>query len=363
MKFPSVLIVGNFLTREGGTTQVCEELSQKLRRAGHAVTTTSARKRRISRLAEMLYTSWKYRSSYDVAQVAVFSGPSFFWAEAVCNLLTAIRCPYVLTLHGGGLPEFARKNHRRVRRLLDRAAAVTVPSMYLLDKMRGYRSDLILVPNALDIAAYERNADSIRPRLAWLRAFHDIYNPMMAPRVLSRLKDEFPSIHLTMIGPDKGNSSRARTLAEARRYGVEAHLEMHSLVPKEKVPSALGTADIFLNTSRIDNTPVTVLEAMAAGLCVVSTDVGGIPYLLEAGREALLVPQDDDAAMAAAVRLLLRDQQFAAKIRTAAYSKLRTFDWNVVLPQWQDLLTSVARRRHQRNGLRLAPTYTSAVRP
>ena len=356
MKFPSVLIVGNFLTREGGTTQVCEELSQKLRRAGHAVTTTSSRKRRISRLAEMLYTSWKYRSYYDVAQVAVFSGASFLWAEAVCNLLTAIRRPYILTLHGGGLPEFARENNRRVRRLLNSAAAVTVPSMYLFDKMRGYRSDLTLLPNALDIPAYERTNHHASPRLAWLRAFHDIYNPMMAPRVLSRLKDEFPSITLMMIGPDKGDSSHAKTLAEARRCGVEAHLEMRSLVPKEKVPSVLRTADIFLNTSRIDNTPVSVLEAMAVGLCVVSTDVGGIPYLLESGRDALLVPPDDDAAMAAAVRSLLRDQRLAAKIRTAASSKLRSFDWNVVLPQWQNLLTSVARRQHQQNALRLFPT-------
>ena len=355
MKFPSVLIVGNFLTREGGTTQVCEELSQKLRRAGHAVTTTSARKRRISRLAEMLYTTWKYKSSYDVAQVAVFSGASFIWAEAVCNLLTAIRRPYILTLHGGGLPEFARENNRRVHRLLDSAAAVTVPSMYLLDTMREYRSDLTLIPNALDIAAYARTEYQIRPRLAWLRAFHAVYNPMMAPRVLSRLKDEFPSITLMMIGPDKGDSSRAKTMAEARRCGVEAHLEMHPLVPKEKVPSVLRTADIFLNTSRIDNTPVSVLEAMAAGLCVVSTDVGGLPYLLESGREALLVPQDDDAAMAAAVRTLLRDQQLAANIRTAASSKLRHFDWSVVLPQWQDLLTSVARRQHHRSVLRMFP--------
>ncbi|MCU1243884.1 MAG: glycosyl transferase family 1 [Candidatus Acidoferrum typicum] len=356
MKFPSILVVGNFLTREGGTTQVCEELSGRLHRAGHVVITTSGRKRRISRLTEMLYTTWRYRFSYDVAQVAVFSGASFIWAEAVCNLLTVIRCPYILTLHGGGLPEFARENNRRVRRLLQSAAAVTVPSMYLLDKMRAYRSDLTLIPNALDIAAYERTEHHMRPRLAWLRAFHDVYNPMMAPRVLCRLKDEFPPIHLMMIGPDKGDSSRAKTLAEAKRYGVETHLEMHSLLPKDQVPHVLKGADIFLNTSRIDNTPVSVLEAMAAGLCVVSTDVGGIPYLLKSGQEALLVPEGDDAAMAAAVRSLLRDQQLATKIRTTASRKLKNFDWSVVLPQWQDLLTSVARSKRQRSIWRLFPT-------
>jgi len=365
MKFPSILVVGNFLTREGGTTQVCEELSQRLRQAGHVVTTTSGRKCRIARLGEMLYTSWRYRASYDVAQVAVFSGASFIWAEAVCNLLNAIRCPFVLTLHGGGLPEFAREANRRVRRLLDSAAAVTVPSTYLFDKMRRYRNDLTLIPNALDIAAYERPMHQIQPRLAWLRSFHDIYNPMMAPRVLARLKDEFPSINLIMVGPDKGDSSRARTMAEARRYGIETHLEMRSLLPKNKVPCVLKSADIFLNTSSIDNTPVSVLEAMAAGLCVVSTNVGGLPYLLESGREAFLVRQDDDAAMAAAVRLLLRDQQLARNMRIAAFNKVRKFDWRVVLPQWQDLLTSVALSKPQRSvwrPFRAAPSRVPSPR-
>ncbi len=308
MKFPSILVVGNFLTREGGTTQVCEELSQRLRQAGHVVTTTSGRKCRIARLGEMLYTSWRYRSSYDVAQIAVFSGASFIWAEAVCNLLKAIRCPFVLTLHGGGLPEFARKANRRVRRLLDSAAAVTVPSTYLFDKMRRYRSDLTLIPNAL---------------------------------------------------------SRAKTMAEARRYGIETHLEMRSLLPKNKVPCVLKSADIFLNTSSIDNTPVSVLEAMAAGLCVVSTNVGGLPYLLESGREAFLVRQDDDAAMAAAVRLLLRDQQLARNMRIAAFNKVRKFDWRVVLPQWQDLLTSVALSKPQRSvwrPFRAAPSRVPSPR-
>src|SRR5258708_22366907 len=123
--------------------------------------------------------------------------------------------------------------------------------------------------------------------------------PVMERGVRARVKGEFASSNLSMVGPDKGDSSRAKTMAEARRYGIETHLEMRSLLPKNKVPCVLKSADIFLNTSSIDNTPVSVLEAMAAGLCVVSTNVGGIPYLLESGREAFLVRQDDNARMAA----------------------------------------------------------------
>ena len=68
-----------------------------------------------------------------------------------------------------------------------------------------------------------------------------------------------------------------------------------------QVPSELNEFDIFLNTTFVDNTPVSVLEAMACGLCVVSTDVGGLSFLLEHEGDALLVPPDNPKAMAAAV--------------------------------------------------------------
>jgi glycosyltransferase involved in cell wall biosynthesis len=178
----------------------------------------------------------------------------------------------------------------------------------------------------------------------WLRAFHSVYNPMMVPRVLARLKGEFPSIHMTMVGPDKGDSTRERTIAAAKTYGVEEHLEVRGPVRKASVPDLLANDDIFLNTSSVDNTPVSVLEAMASGMCVVSTEVGGIPYLLKSGQEALLVPADDDAAMAAAVRGLLKDAAFAERIRTASLSKVRRFDWSAILPQWREILTAAARR-------------------
>jgi len=366
MTFPRLLIVGNFISSSGCSRGVCEELAPRLRASGWSVLTTSNRRSRPVRLMDMLYTVWKCRHDYDLAQVDVYSGPSFLWAEAVCCLLRRLDRPYVLTLHGGNLPNFARTASRRVAALLNSAAVVTVPSPYLLDQMRAYRRNLTLLPNGLDLTAYGHTVRRpVQPHLVWLRAFHQIYNPAMAPRVIARLKKEFPSIRFTMAGPDKGDSSREATIATAKQYCVESHLEIQGPLPKQSVPCFLKTGDIFLNTSSIDNTPVSVLEAMAAGLCVVSTNVGGLPYLLESGREAFLVRQDDDAAMAAAVRLLLRDQQLARNMRIAAFNKVRKFDWRVVLPQWQDLLTSVALSKPQRSvwrPFRAAPSRVPSPR-
>jgi glycosyltransferase involved in cell wall biosynthesis len=343
MIFPRLLIVGNFISSSGCSRGVCEELAPRLRASGWSVLTTSHRRSRPARLMDMLYTVWKSRHEFDLAQVDVYSGPSFLWAEAVCCLLRRLGRPYVLTLHGGNLPNFARTANRRVAALLNSAAVVTVPSSYLLNQMRAYRRNLILLPNGLDLSAYGHMVRRpVQPHLVWLRAFHQIYNPAMAPRVIARLKKEFPAIRLTMAGPDKGDSSREATIATAKQYCVESQMEMQGALPKQSVPCFLSAGDIFLNTSRIDNTPVSVLEAMAAGMCVVSTDPGGIPYLLNNEQDALLVPVDDDIAMAEAVRRLLTDPALVERLQVAALAKVRSFDWSVVLPQWRALLTAVA---------------------
>ncbi len=121
----SVLLVGNFLSAAGGSRGVCEELALRLPQTGCSVMTTSSKRPKLRRLADMVGTAWRQRDRYDVAQVDVFSGPAFFWAEAVCGTLRMARKPYVLTLHGGNLPLFSRRRQARVRRLLRSAAAVT----------------------------------------------------------------------------------------------------------------------------------------------------------------------------------------------------------------------------------------------
>ena len=89
---------------------------------------------------------------------------------------------------------------------------------------------------------------------------------------------------------------------------------------------------------------MSVLEALATGLCVVSTAVGGIPYLVEDGEQALLTPSDDPAAMAAAVRRILDDPATAERLSARARALAERFDWAAVLPQWDTLLREVANR-------------------
>jgi glycosyltransferase involved in cell wall biosynthesis len=91
----------------------------------------------------------------------------------------------------------------------------------------------------------------------------------------------------------------------------------------------------------VDNTPLSILEAMACGLCVVTTRVGGIPYLLRDGHDALLVPTNDSRAMADAVRRVLHEPGLAARLSRNARETVEGFGWQHVLPQWDALFRRV----------------------
>ena len=340
---PRVLLVGNYLSGANGSRTVGEEVALRLRQTGWSVLTTSSEPNRLLRLADMLQCVFRRRHEYDVAQVEVYSYAAFIWAEAVCALLRRLGKPYILTLHGGQLPEFATRHPGRVRRLLNSARIVTTPSRYLHDGMLPYRADLFSLPNAIELDAYRyRLRQGASPSLVWLRAFHEIYNPTLAPKVVKLLVEKYPDVHLTMVGPDKGDGSFQRTQEEAARLGVADRLTLPGGVPKTDVPAWLTHGDIFLNTTNVDNTPVSVIEAMATGLCVVSTNVGGLPDLLEHDRTALLVPPNDAAAMANAVTQILRDPLLAAHLSGSARSWAEAYDWSAVLPMWELQFNTVA---------------------
>ena len=337
----AVLFVGSMLPSSAGVKSQDEEIARRLALRGWRTLTVSHRLSRAGRVVDILLSVWGWRHRYDVACVSVFSGLAFRWAEAACFVLRLLGKPYVLALHGGNLPAFARGAEKRVRRLFEPAVAVTAPSHYLLETMRSFRKDMLLVPNALGTSSLSfRPRETPEPSLIWIRAFHEIYNPTLAPRVVAALAPDYPSVHVTMVGRDKdGSLSKVKRIAS--ELGVADRVELTGPVPNAEIGAWLDRGDVFLNTTNVDNTPLSVLEAQAAGLCVVSTNVGGLPYLLEDGRDALLVPPDDPVAMAEAVRRVISEPGLGGSLSRNGRAKAEGFDWSCVLPQWEVLFERV----------------------
>jgi glycosyltransferase involved in cell wall biosynthesis len=344
----SILHVGNFLSSSGRNRALVEDLADRLELAGWHIYRTSTFVSRPIRLASMAATIWLKRHQFSVGHIAVFSGPAFFWAEVASWMMRTVRRPFVLSLHGGKLPVFGEHWPNRTRRLLGAAAAVVTPSRYLFEEMRVYRADLAVLPNPIDLSRYAFSLrNQAQPKLVWMRAFHEVYNPLLAPKVLALLTSDLPAARLTMIGPSKGDTVLG-VVRLATELGVAGRMTMPGLIPKGEISVWLNKSDVFLNTTNADNTPVSLLEAMACGLCIVSTNVGGIPYLLEDGVDALLVPPDDPEAMAAAVRRILAQPALAERLSRNARKKVGSFDWSLILPQWEELFLNVGARPNGR---------------
>jgi glycosyltransferase involved in cell wall biosynthesis len=138
-----------------------------------------------------------------------------------------------------------------------------------------------------------------------------------------------------MIGPDKdGSLNRCRQYAQSKNLPVT----FTGKLSKEEWRAKSKDFDIFLNTTNFDNTPVSVIEAMALGMPVVSTDVGGIPHLVTNEVNGLLVPPNDEAAITLAVKKLCGDPNLTEKLSKNAREKVEEFDWQIVKQHWIKLL-------------------------
>ncbi len=287
----------------------------------------------------MLLTVFRNRKTTDYVLIDTYSTQNFWYAYAVALLCRKLNIKYIPILHGGELPARLERSPRVSKRLFGPAFLNVAPSLYMktVFQQAGY-TNLKYIPNSIHLENYPiKERLKLRPKLLWVRAFAEIYNPLQAIKVLELLLPDYPTAELCMVGPVKDDSWK-----ECIRYAKRHHLPVRfpGRLSKEDWTKLSENYDIFLNTTNIDNTPVSVIEAMALGLPVISTNVGGLPYLISADIDGILVPPNDSERMAAAVENVLQDPQRSLERTLAARKKVEAFDWEVVRKIWKSLLKS-----------------------
>ena len=285
----------------------------------------------------MLVGVLKHARTAKTVLIDTYSTQNFYYAVAVANLCRLFKIPYVPILHGGNLPERLQKSKSNSYKLFNGAKTNVAPSLYLMNafKAAGYEN-VIHIPNTIHLEQYPfllRN--QVGPRLLWVRSFAEIYNPMLALQLVEKLQARFPAVELCMVGPEKdGSMERCKRYAEQHKLPVT----FTGKLTKEAWHKQSKDYDIFINTTNFDNTPVSVMEAMALGLPILSTNVGGIPYLINNNDDGLLVPLADVNAMGEAVKSLCATPELARKLSTNGRRKAESFDWKIVKQDWLTLL-------------------------
>lgn len=338
---PGVLgFVGIHAGRRAQATSQNEQLAALFRGEGNEVRAASDAGHRVLQALDHLVSLVRWRD-VDVLVIDVFSGNSFTMADYGSLLGSRLwGRKVVLFLHGGNLPVYGPANRARVERVLRRADQILAPSDFLADVFRGWGFDVHVVPNVLAIDAYAYEPRSTaRPALMWMRTFQEDYDPLLAIEVLRRVADVHPDVTLAMGGADHGLLDATR--ARAVELGVADRVTFAGFLDEAGKARAFADHDVFLNTNRVDNAPVGVLEAGACGLVPVAAAVGGIPALLTDGVDSRIVPPADADAMAAAVLELLADPEAFARLSAGARQLALGSSWPSVHRRWLEELAVI----------------------
>ncbi len=293
---------------------------------------------KMSRLFDTVYTVIVQRNKYDVAIVPLFgTWPSFLWQEIVTRLLKILRKKIVLGIHGGSIPGRTDKGAQRFIKALKRADEIVGPSNYLAQYFEKKGVHVHIIENPLDLSAYTFHCkETIRPRIIWMRAFTDIYNPEMAIRVAKRLSEKFSDFQMVMAGKDGPLTSVIKKMADEN--GLSDKIIFPGYINMQEKRQLANDYDIYICTNRIDNAPVSLIEFMSFGLPIVSVNVGGIPYMIRDGKNGLLVNLDDDEAMFEKICLLIENPPFTKSFCLNAYQYAQQYDEKNVIGKWRELL-------------------------
>lgn len=339
---PGLFIAGNFLSAKTGTRGMCEDLAIQLRKKGFSVFTASDKLNKIARMTDLLWTAWRNRKRYQLAIVEIYSGLAFEWAWLLSKLLKILKKPFIAVLHGGKLAEFYRTKPKKVSEVLNNAALICTPSLMLQRAFQNEGFQVEYLPNGIDLSLYPfQKRERFEPNIVWLRAIHEIYNPLMAIQAFKLVLEACPEAKLWMIGPDKADGTMPKMVAEIESLPEPKHVQIVGAVAKADVPKWLNKADVFINTTNYESFGVSVVEAIACGLPVVSTDAGELPFLWKDGEEVLLVPKNDAQGMAKKLLELLNGEVQADLLVVRAKEKVDQFDWKNILPQWVNLIYKV----------------------
>ena len=333
----NLVYIGNYLESSRSNTTYMHRLGSLLEQEGHAIVYASSKRNQMWRMLDMIATVFKHRSQCDYVLIDTYSTKNFYYAYIISYICQLFSLKYIPILHGGNLPSRLRSSKKMSQRLFQRAHRNVSPSNYLLHEFNKERIENVEhIPNSIEIETYrfqEKRPDSIK--VLWVRSFSKIYNPRMALETVKELKVLGYSAELCMIGPDSdGSLESLKQLAS----DLNVNVVFPGKLTRQEWMAKAKDYSVFINTTNFDNTPLSVIEAMALGLPVVSTNVGGIPYLIENDVDGILVEPNDSIQMAQAIRNLFENPRKKEGLVLKAREKVKQFDWSIVKTKWNALL-------------------------
>lgn len=300
--------------------------------------------RALARLLPYLGVLWRATGRVELLHVMANSGWSWHLFAVPAIWIAHLRgVRIVVNYRGGEAGKFLARSHTLVRWSMRRVDSLAVPSGFLEGTFARHGMHAAVVPNVIDLARFHP-AGASRQRAAHIvvaRNLEALYDNESALRAFVRVLERCPSGRLTIAG---SGPEASRLGALARELGIEHAVRFTGRLDREVMAKLYRESDVVLNPSRADNMPNSLLEAMASGVPVVSTDVGGVPFMVQHEETALLVKAGDFEAMAAAIVRLIEDGTLWQRLSQAGLEQARRYSWPRVAPDLAKLYGAALQR-------------------
>ena len=259
------------------------------------------------------------------------------------------RRPLVVTPHSdpGSGSVLSRAFHRATARATlaraDRVIALTRSEADWLATLGVARDRVRVIPNGIDLEEFSGlrrlRPDAAPPTILFVgRIYPEQKGLVHLVEAFARLPERLGA-RLRLVGEDWGGAAQIRGIAERR--GVASRLSVVGPLDRPALLREYGAADLFVLPSLFEPFGIVLLEAMASGLPIVATEVGGIPEVVDEGRTALLVRPADVDALSAAMRRVLEDASLALSLGREGRSRAERFAWPRLMPAYRELFAGL----------------------
>lgn len=301
--------------------------------------------RALFRLVPYLRALWRASARSDVLHLLANSGWSWFLFALPAVVIARVRgLAVVVNYRGGGADRFLAGAGRLAVPVLRRVDALVVPSAYLQQVFHERGIGSRIVPNVVDVGRFRWRAPKAvvppRPRLLVARNLEPIYGVDTAIRAFRDVLGVHPQAELVVAGSGPERDALGRL---ATRLGVAARVRFTGRLDADAMAEQYASADLLLNASRVDNMPNALLEALASGVPVVSTDAGGIPAMVSDGDTAVLVAVDDVDGLANAALRVLGTPSLALELAVNGRRLVERYSWEVVSRAWLAVYSETGR--------------------
>jgi glycosyltransferase involved in cell wall biosynthesis len=282
---------------------------------------------------------WKKLKGVDVVHIFSASYSSFLLAPLPAWLITRRQGKRTLINYHSGECRDHLERSSTARSVLKKTDQLVVPSGYLVDVLGEFGLSAQAIPNIVDLTQFSfRQRRPLGPHLVCTRGFHPYYCVDVVVRAFAEVQCTFPDAQLDLVGGGPLEAEIRNLVSDMKLAGVN----FKGVVAHHEIGNFYDQADIFINASRVDNMPISVLEAFAAGTPVVSTEPEAMHYVVEHGRTGLLSPMGDASALARNVIRILQDSDLAEQLVTNARQELQRYCWPVAREQWLKVYRDLA---------------------